>query len=93
MNDEGVLDGAAGPIPPCQAKQSKLPHWAFDPEKGEQFWRRLLEFERLTAEGVDLRTLFAGPRLPEQGEAVYPLCCYSARSICERRVVARKEVS
>jgi hypothetical protein len=47
VSDDGVLDGAVGPIPPKDATSAKLRRWEFDPKKGEQLRRRFLEFERI----------------------------------------------
>jgi len=45
ITQDGVLDGAYGPIPRKKATPTKLPHWPFSSAEGEQLRRRLLEFE------------------------------------------------
>ena len=46
VNDDGVLDGAAGPIPPNEATFARLPYWKFDAAKAQQLRWRMLEFEK-----------------------------------------------
>ncbi|MGE0681421.1 MAG: hypothetical protein AB7P69_11060 [Candidatus Binatia bacterium] len=49
VTDDGLLDGAIGPIPPNEATIAKLPEWKFIPLEGKRIRGRLLEFERIEA--------------------------------------------
>lgn len=49
VTDDGLLDGATGPIPPKEATVAKLQDWKFTPLEGERIRGRLLEFERIEA--------------------------------------------
>ena len=41
VTDDGVLDGAYGPIPRKEARLAKLPHWPFTTAEGERLpWHR-----------------------------------------------------
>ena len=49
VTDDGLLDGATGPIPAHEATLAKLPHWTFTLMEGKRIRGRLLEFERIEA--------------------------------------------
>jgi hypothetical protein len=50
VNYQGILDGAAGSLPPSAATAAQLPHWPFVRAAGEQLRGRFLEFEPVSEE-------------------------------------------
>lgn len=46
VNNAGIIDGAAGPIPLEEATAENLRQWPFDQKKAEDLRRRFLEFVR-----------------------------------------------
>jgi hypothetical protein len=49
VNEEGVVDGAYGPIRDSEATRTNLPTWRFQEGTGEQVRWRINEFERFNA--------------------------------------------